>query len=84
MQGQNIHSILVFYSSYSYEEEKTQAMHMNDQLKQRLDNLTVESENLSDERLKLLEEIDDIKNTLTDAQKEVATRDRKHSTQVSH
>ena len=75
--------LLIFFFLVSHEEEKSQNQLINDQLKERLNKLTKESENLSGERLKLLEEIDDIKNTLTIAQKGVATGERKHLTEVS-
>ncbi|XP_038056776.1 sodium channel and clathrin linker 1-like [Patiria miniata] len=67
----------------SQEEEKSQSLLINEQLKQRLDKVGKECETVSEERLKLTEVVDDYKKRLLAAQKERAATERKSLSQMA-
>ncbi|XP_022079629.1 sodium channel and clathrin linker 1-like isoform X2 [Acanthaster planci] len=67
----------------SQEEEKSQSLLINEQLKQRLDKVGKECEAVSEERLRLTEVADDYKRRLLTAQKEKAVAERKCLSQMT-
>ncbi|XP_071787293.1 sodium channel and clathrin linker 1-like [Asterias amurensis] len=67
----------------SHEEEKSQSLLINEQLKQRLDKVSKECEAISEERLRLTEVVDDYKKRLLMAQKEKKGAERKCLTQMT-